>query len=146
MKALRNGWNKFKAANMEANGLNYLEKKKWDKFFRLIPKWEDYEFLRLEEHPALLKILLMEDSEQEDKDILLDRFSKLKYRAKAVNNDDNLFHLSPYHLIILNDQLELAEKLNSWGGNPHQLLRNGNTILHAAVAQNCSLDVLEYIS
>lgn len=112
----------MKASNMEANALNYLHKKKYDKFFALIPKWEDYEFLKIDEHPALIHTLLMEDSEQEVKDELLSKFSDLKYKTKAVNSDKNNFKVSPYHLTILNNQLELADQLGSWGGNASQVL------------------------
>jgi ankyrin repeat protein len=87
----------------------------------------------------------MEDSEIEVKNDLIDRFENLKYKAKAINCDNNKFSISPHHLMVLNNELELASKLNTWGGNPLQTLKNGNTLLHAAVLQNCSVEILEYI-
>ena len=145
MKKLKQSWNNMKAANLEANALNCLYKKKYDKFYSLIPKWEDYEFLRIEGQPALLKIIMLEEDQLEAKETLLEKFSALKYRTKAVNCDKNNLSASPYHLTVLNGQLELADRLNSWGGNPKQILKHGNTLLHAAVLHGCSVDTLQYI-
>jgi ankyrin repeat protein len=117
MNYIKQTWNNIKSSNLEASAVNFIQKKKYEKFIALIPKWEDYEQLKIDEHPALIHFLLMEQSEKEIKETLLSKFSDLKYKAKAVNCDKNQFLVSPYHLAILNNELDTAEKFNEWGGN-----------------------------
>lgn len=46
---------------------------------------------------------------------------------------------------MVNNQLELAKQFETWGANPAQKLKKGNTLFHAAVLQNCAVQTLQYI-